>query len=267
MSNNNSRRLPVTPPRRVQDQTKTVSGETPPESPHVSMPEHSLPAIPNLVNKKQNEFPPQNVKTVPSAPPSNQSIEHFTNVFNDKNTFFEDVPRVLTVNEQPFYRWFKRAFLSLSITTVFLLGVTFAVGAPLEIGLTSIAAVWILVLAFALPDAIIPFKKTRFDLTKNTVRVGQNKPRPISDIKTGLFTQKKRNSTLWLGFNEKDGFSAPLTSNKVTMKKADLLALRTIISKTSITPYGVVDLSGDKNKVEVTQQAIVEYIEKLILGK
>lgn len=261
-----ARRLPVAPP-------KIGGGNLPPLPGNPKS--ATEPAKPSPVEETQakevttSSIPKLSAANTGKGNKSNGVADSFTDVFQDETDFFGDVPRTLTVNEQPFFRWFKRVSLALIITSVFLLAVTLLVKAPLEVGLTTIAAVWVIVLAFSLPEALIPFKKTKFDLTDNTVRVGQKKPVPISDIKHALFTTKKKNSKLWLGFDNKNGFFVPIKSSKFVMKKEDLLALRTVVPHTSVTPFGNManldTLEGNVNKAEVTQQEIVEHIEKLII--
>lgn len=248
-----NRRLPLGPP-------STLNSQAPGLPEMVSIPDREDSALPKPIKRGLPQLP--DVK--PHVAPGQVNSHSFTDVFDDEG-FFEDVPRTLTVNDQPFFRWFKRVSVALIVTSLFLLAVTFFVKAPLEMGLIAIAAVWIVVLAFSLPEAIIPYKKTKFDLSDNTVKVGQKKPVPLSDIKVGAMTVKNKNVKLWLGFSEKNGFTVPLRSSKFAMKKADLLALRTIIPHTHITPFGN-DVEWDSNvkNKEVTQNQIVEYVETLI---
>lgn len=230
----------------------------------------SLPPMAQLPNDAEESPQKRSLPQLPDVKretTGTMNVQSFTDVFDSDEAFFEDVPRTLTVNDQPFFRWFKRVSLALIVTSLFLLAVTFFVKAPLEMGFTAVAAVWVVVLAFSLPDAIIPYKKTRFDLSTNTVRVGQKKPVPLSDIKVGMMTVKGKNVKLWLGFSEKNGFTVPLRSSKFAMKRADLLALRTVIPHTHITPFGN-DVEWDKNvkNKEVTQNQIVEYVETLMVN-
>lgn len=189
-------------------------------------------------------------------------------IFDNDEPFFGDVPRTLTVNEQPFFRWLKRVALALIITSVFVVAVSFYVKAPLELSIAAVGSVWVVILAITAPDAIIPYKKTRFNLTDNTVRVGQKKPRPIAEIQDANLNTDKKNVKLWLSFaDKKDGFFVPLKSSKITMKREDLLALRTIIPHTSISEAdGVKEINFEEKAkdVPVSQPVLTSFIEQKI---
>lgn len=156
--------------------------------------------------------------------------------FDSESDVFEDVPRTLVVNEQPFFRWLQRVALALLVASIFTVVISVLSKVPLEFALISVASVWIIILAITAPEAIIPYKKTTFNIAEDTVRVGQKKPRPLSEITRGSLTMNEKNAKLWLSFNEneKDGFFVPLKSNKFSMKYEDLLALRTIVPHTSL---------------------------------
>jgi hypothetical protein len=243
-----------------------------PEETHVSTP------VTDFVQSEQSVAPNHVVEHVnekPNEPVVTEQVENKTvtsdfnndsdDVFGNTDSFFENVPRTLTVNEQPFFRWFKRVVLALVITSLFVLGVSFYVKAPLELSIGAVASVWVVILAITAPEAIIPYKKTRFNLTDNTVRVGQKKPRPISEIKNASLNTDKKNVKLWLSFDDKkDGFFVPLQSSKITMKREDLLALRTIIPHTSISEEASnveIDFTQKAKEVTITEPDLIDFIE------
>lgn len=188
-----------------------------------------------------------------------------TNDVTTDEPLFGNIPRTLTVNEQPFVRWLQRVALALAITSLFVLSVSWYVQAPIELALGAVASVWVVILAITAPEAIIPYKKTRFDLTDNTVRVGQKKPRPISEISEANLNTDKKNVKLWLSFNDKkDGFFVPLQSSKITMKREDLLALRTIVPHTSISGQEAseeIDFNEKAKDVPISQPNLIDFIE------
>lgn len=189
-------------------------------------------------------------------------------VFDTTSPMFDNVPRALVVNEQPFFRWLKRVFLAIIVASAFVMAVTWFVKAPLEIGLWAVLAVWIAILAYTAPEAIIPYKKTRFDLSDNTFRVGQKNPLPLENITNAYLFSDSKNIKLWLSINssQKQGFYVPLKSSKFSMKREDLLALRTVIPYTTIeADNGVkVNLSSKNKRVPVSQKSILDLIEDLI---
>lgn len=179
---------------------------------------------------------------------------------------FQDIPRVLTVNEQPFYRWFRRVFLALIAMSAFIFGVSWFVKAPIELAGGAILISWAIVIIIALPDAIMPYKKTKFDLSKKTVKIGSAKPASISEINEAYLEVKGKNKRAWFGLGPKQGFWVPLTSSKFSMKHEDLLALRTVIPETQISndiPHADLDERKVK-KTQVSKNQVAEFIENLI---
>lgn len=207
-------------------------------------------------------------ETVPERNFSASELTGDSEVFDTASPMFDNIPRALVVNEQPFFRWLKRVFLAIIVASAFVLAVTWFVKAPLEIGLWAVLAVWVAILAITAPEAIIPYKKTRFDLSDKTFRVGQKAPAPLDNITNAYITSDNKNIKLWLSVNssQKQGFFVPLKSNKFSMKREDLLALRTIIPYTQIEKDNgaKVNLDEKNKKVPVSQESILNIIEDLI---
>lgn len=211
----------------------------------------------------KNSSPVNHLNQIPAS-----GFSDGDDIFDSSSPMFENIPRTLTVNEQPFLRWLKRVFLAILIASLFVIGVTWVVKAPMQVGLWAVAAVWIAILAYTAPEAIIPYKKTRFDLSNNTFRVGQKPPAPLQEITNAYLTSDKNNIKIWLSVNSsaKQGFYVPLKSNKFSMKPEDLLALRTVIPYTSIIEDdGTKVLLEEKNKkVPVSQKSVLRIIEELL---
>lgn len=241
--------------------------------------------LPLMSNSAQN-FPPRRLPSAPPKPVSgfpaikkpapavsttapvntqkvNKTEESFTN-----ESIFSSMQRVLTVNEQPFFRWFQRVFIALIVMSIFILCVAFFVKAPFELAGITIAISWAIVLLIALPEAIIPFKKTKFDLTAETVKVGRTKATPISDLTVAHLDASSKNIRLWLGFTEKNGFWVPVKSSRFRMKQEDLLALRTVIPETSVSNnVPVLDLREPKIKnTPISKDQLISYIESFVSG-
>lgn len=232
----------------------------------VGPPKFSLPpTVPKL-----NQPNPKSLDTgVPHPPQATHPINHapaptIEDAYVDES-IFNDAPRVLTVNEQPFFRWFKRVFLALIVMTIFIAGVTLYFKATWEIAVITTAVAWAIVLLFALPDAIMPYKKTQIDLTAKTVKVGRKKPQPLSDLHVALLDARGRNIRVWLGFNKQQGFWVPLKSSKFRMKHEDLLALRATIPSTDIAEnVELVEVNRKVKNTPISKTQLSQYIESLI---
>lgn len=231
-----------------------------------NLPAKKLPSVPPKIGAASSPFakptiPPVTLNTHP-GPRLQASPE---DAYVDLG-MFQDTPRVLTVNEQPFYRWFRRVFLALIAMSLFLFGVSFVVNAPIELAGGAILISWAIVILIALPDAIMPYKKTKFDLTAKTVKIGSAKPQPISNIAGADLEIKGKNKRVWFAIDAKKGFWVPLTSSKFSMKHEDLLALRTIIPETTI-PNNVATVETETTKLKktpVSKNQLAEFLENLI---
>ncbi len=223
--------------------------------------------LPSAPPKPVTGFPGIRKSTPAPAPVGSQDDHHNEESFANES-IFSSMQRVLTVNEQPFFRWFQRVFIALIIMSIFILSVAFFVKAPWELAGITVAISWGIVLLIALPEAIIPFKKTKFDLTAGTVKVGRAKATPISDLTVAQLDASSKNIRLWLGFNEKNGFWVPVKSSRFRMKQEDLLALRTVIPETSVSDeVATLDLREPKiKKSPISKEQLVSYIESFVAG-
>ena len=251
---------PNFPPRKLPSQPPKMLNAQPPKM-------GSLPQNQPVLNPQSEQ-----VKTT-SMRETNQISQPkpFAPAFQDEEVYVDDemfnsIPQLLKVNEQPFFRWFRRVFLALIVMSIFIGGVGWFVKAPIELIGVVVLISWSIVILFALPEAIVPYKKTTIDLVGGQVRVGRTKQRPLSDITSALLDKTNKNVRVWLGFDKKDGFWVPLKSTKFRMKHEDLLALRATIPQTKID-MNVPEINVDVKKLKkepISKQQLVNYIETLI---